>query len=121
MPYCFEASLRDYLASALAQQLAAVLREGGYELILHLHEPEVSEYRRESTVVSILVGDEADNRRTLAVASDSAPVNQLVAMAARQLLSELSGELLRALPGLDPGRVQEQLATCLAQLLPDKG
>lgn len=119
MPYCFETSLRDYLASALAQQLAAVLGEAGYQLIVHLREPEVSEYRRESSVVSVQVGDEADNRRSLAVASESAPVDQLVARATKQLLLELSGELLGALPGVERGRAQEQLAACLAQLLPD--
>ncbi|MGI5836763.1 MAG: hypothetical protein ACOX87_09805 [Chloroflexota bacterium] len=113
----FECSLDTYLADIFAEKLSNVLEAAGYEEVLRIPEPNVTEFRRNNEVISLQLGHSRAQKQMIVVESEIVDVAPLVAAAARDTIVEISDQLLGSLPWLDSTSVRMEIKKHLSNLI----
>lgn len=99
------------------EKLAQVLNEAGFREALHIPEPPVFEFQRDSEVVTVQNGHTGANYRLVAVESETVDVDRLVAKAGKLTVIEVARELLGSLPQIQGAADGRELEARLADLL----
>lgn len=113
----FECSLDPYLAGLFAEKLCEVLKEAGYQEVLRLPEPHITEFRRDAELLTLQVGYPHAHKQSVVVESESTDVNPLVTTAVRDTIVEVSDKLLGSLQWLDHASVHVEIVAHLSSLV----
>ena len=110
----YELLLDNWLATVLEQKLTDVLRSSDLQDTLHLVEPHVTQYQGRRGIVSVEIGRSGPHKRLLIVESETVEVAPLLWEAGKQTISEVSDQVLGALPWVDSGDLRRRILSCLA-------
>lgn len=115
MPERYELLLDDSLATILERKLTEVLKAAGFQDTLHLANPHVTQFQGRSGIVSVEVDHLGSHKRRLIVDSESVALAAVLWEAGKQTISDLSDEVLGALPWVDNGQLREKINECLEE------
>ena len=115
----FEAPLPEYLVGLFQQSLGELLAERGFQQTLHVPEPDVRQFQREGTVVTMEISNPRSHRRTVVVESEEMDVTPLVALAARSSVGEVAEELMTCVQSVDQEAARRRVEECLLEMIPD--
>lgn len=109
--------MNAYLAGLLAEKLVGVLKEAGFQEVLRISEPHVTQFQRGSEVLTLQTSYPRSHHQLVVVESETVDVDPLVGRAARRAILEVSGELLGSLPWIDWGAVREEVESHTARIV----
>jgi len=115
VPERYELKLEGWLATILEQKLAEVLRAAGLRDVLHLAEPRVTQFQGSGGVVSVEMDHAGPQRRRLIVESESVAVAPLLWEAGKETISDVTEQVLGALPCVDSSELRNKISSCLAE------
>ncbi len=112
----FEATLDSHLAGIFEQKLYGVLGAEGFLETLRLAGPHVTEFQRDSDLITLQMGQRGGQRQLVVVESETVDVDPLVGAAAKKVIEEIADQLLGSLPGVDHTALSQRIRSCLADL-----
>ena len=113
----FEASLKAHLAEIFLEKLAEVLEAEGFREGLRIAEPHVTEYHRDSELLTVQSTRVGHHKELVVVESEAVDVAPLVGMAVKNAVVGIADELFHCLPWVDRHTVRAEIETRLAELV----
>jgi hypothetical protein len=113
----YETTIDRHLADLLVENLRRALAAAGFDEVLHIPSPDVSEFRRGHEVLTLTRDEGSRHRHRLSIEGEATDVQPFVGEAARQSVLEVCRELLAAMPWVDREALEKDLDQLLREVL----
>lgn len=97
----YETILTDQLADILVDRLRQTLVSAGFDEVLRIPEPDVTEYRRGAVVLTLTRHGAGRHRQHFTLEAEGTDVQPLVGEAAREVILGVCRQILAAMPWVD--------------------
>lgn len=115
----FEAPLPEYLVGLLQKSLGELLAKREFHQTIHVPDPDVRQYQRGDTVVTVQTSNPHSHRRTVVVESEDVDVMPLVARAARSSIGEVTEEMMTFVQSVDQAATRRRVEECIQEMIPE--
>jgi hypothetical protein len=103
------------LADLLVEHLRRALAAAGFEEVLHIPSPDITEFRRGDEVLTLTRDEGGRHRHRLSIEGEATDVQPFLGEAARQSILDVCRDLLAAMPWVDREALEKDVDQVLRE------